>query len=418
MLLRAPRDVKTGAGRGRAGPVVRSRAMNPGPDPLVLLAALMAGGSLVAIIARRLGLPAAAAALVLGAAVGLAGWPRDHAALESALWLPRAFAATWIGMLSGLSLDLRGWRRGGGARAMGIAMPIVFLFGAVAAWTAGFPLTLAAWAGLVMAAGSPLAAGAVCGESRARGPLAMRLQGDAALAFAGAAVIAVPSMGLMAGASLLPVALLAPALGLASGGVILLPLSRTATRDGLLAMAALGCGLILLASARIGSAPLWPVLMSLIAGAVVGSFTPAAARAREAMRDLVVPAAVVWFALEGASLGPGMLARGCLAALLLVTARGCGLLVSAEISGRARRGRGALTAVLASVPTGSWLIGLALIPSLAPPDSPAGTLVMTLLLASSLSEAVGMLAARHALAGAREAIALADDPMAWRAPMR
>src|SRR6185503_5349156 len=139
-LLRAPRDVKTGAGRGRAGPVVRSRAMNPGPDPLVLLAALMAGGSLVAIIARRLGLPAAAAALVLGAAVGLAGWPRDHAALESALWLPRAFAATWIGMLSGLSLDLRGWRRGGGARAMGIAMPIVFLFGAVAAWTAGFPL--------------------------------------------------------------------------------------------------------------------------------------------------------------------------------------------------------------------------------------------------------------------------------------
>ncbi len=419
MLLPAPRDVKSGAGRGHAGLMVRSRAMNPGPDPLVFLAALMAGGCLVAIVARRIGLPAGASALVVGVAVGLAGWPRDHAAVESALWLPRAFAATWIGMLSGLSLDLRGWLRGGGARAMGVAIPIVFVSCAGAAWTAGFPWMLAAWLGLVMLAGSPLAAGAVCAESRARGLLATRLQGDAALSFAATVVIAAASMGLMYGVFPLPGALTALALGLACGGVILLPLSRTATRGGLLAIAALGCGLVLLAAAQIGTALLWPVPASLVAGAVVGSFTPAGARAREAMRDLAVPAAVVWFALEGASLTPVLLAQRSLAALLLVSARACGLLVAAGVSGEARRGRGGMTAIFAASSSGAWLIFTALTASISFSGNPAlQNLEVTLLLATLISESMGMLAARHALAGAREAIALADDPMAWRAPMR
>ncbi|MGH9869902.1 MAG: hypothetical protein ACREAA_17285 [Candidatus Polarisedimenticolia bacterium] len=384
--------------------MVWSPAMDGPLEAVFGLGVLGAAAAIGALAANAIRIPPAVGALASGIAVARLLPISLH---PESVWPVQAFACAWLCLILGMELDLRAIGRAASrsSLAAGLAHAAsVFVLGAAAAWGAGLPPATAGVAGLCLLAGSPLATIAVTATSSARGALTRRLHSMSAVTFAAALAAAA-----LAGGKVWWQPWAGLTLGCVCGAVLLIPLSRTVTRGGHHLVAALGCLLIVLVSTWLGGGMAWVALLSLGAGLVVGHLTDAG-DARLAMRDVSLPAVLFWFALSGARLDPATLIAGALGGVLMTGARAGAAFLWFKGS---RGGPDSWLRPMAALPTSAGIVAAAVA------GSADGDLMMAILLvATAMTEVLGMAAARTVLAAAREAVPLSDEPDAWRASMR
>lgn len=368
---------------------------------LLHAAILLAAGAAGAMAARALRLPIVAGAMVaplIGLPAGLpAGAPLTAllcfclgASIDPATLLRRGPA------LLGLSA---------------LAVPAVTLLACAAGRLAGLPWQAALMLGAAMAAASPVPLVAVLAGERARGRVTQGALAGAPISIVAASILAF--VFAHDGRLLLPIpALLA---GCLAGGVILVPLSRLTRRGGIVSAVLLGAILLVAGAATSGGGDAGLAVGSIAAGFVAVNFIPSRVLVREALRDLVVPASVVWAAWAVARPSPGELIEALPAALLLTAARFAGLTAAAAI----RDGRKGWLQAATLLPASPLLVLLPLVtPALLSAD-PAAAGVMSLAAAATLLSAIaGMPLAALALRRAGEAAGEETDPDAWRAAMR
>lgn len=377
-------------------------------DPIVWAGFVMAAGLAGAAIARSLRGPAASGALVAGL---LFCWalPGDSIRTEESLDLLQQLGVIMLGFLAGAELDPGGLMRRGrrlAARALAQGVGVALM-----AWLAGLAWGLdmraAVALGAAAAAASPIAMVGVASEARARGAFTQELLALSSISLLAATAVVSLACAPLGGARDLAFGLLAaPTCGL----LMLMPLSRMASRGAILTCAGLGFILIAGVSGACSSGSMLPIL-SVVAGFVACGFIPNRALVLEALRDMAFPCVIGLFAISGCVNQPSAL----VAAPLLVAARGVALLaVEAMATGASPQ---SVRAALAQLPmaglgaSGPAAILIASGPSLA-------VVGFALTSASALSHVIGMTATRWALRRSGEA-ALADrDPDAWRAAMR
>jgi len=382
-------------------------------NPILEAAVLIGAGTAGAMAARAARLPAAAGSL---AAAGLfvQGWRLlKPDAVRADLSFVLLILLAFLGLLAGASVDIhrllrdrRGIPVDFAARAAAVAVSV---------WLIGLGLGLDGRSAIILAAAamalSPAAVAAVTGEMRARGDLTQDLLAAAPasllLSVVATALIVTPPRVWLLLASLVPA-------GAACGLVILIPLSRMATRGAVLAGAGMGAVLLAGVATRVGAPGASVMLMSILAGSMAGSLIPNRAIVRDALGDLGTPCAIALFALAAPVLMPPRAAALLPAALLVVGGRLAGLLLPGILAGR---GAAAIAGAAARLPMAGMLAASVL--AMAPAGSPIGDerLPGVLLLAGFLSEAAGMAGTRWALAASGEAPAR-DHPDAWRAAMR
>lgn len=378
-------------------------------DPIVWAGFVMAAGLAGAAIARSLHGPAASGALVAGL---LFCWalPGDFIRTEESLGVLRELGVIMLAFLAGAELDPGGLMRRGrrfAARALAQGVGVALM-----AWLAGLALGLdmrAAFAlGAATAAASPIAMVAVTSEARARGAFTQELLSLSSISLLATTAVVSLACAPRGGARDLAFGLLAaPTCGL----LMLMPLSRMASRGAILTCAGLGFILISGVSGSSHSSGSMLPILSILAGFVACGFIPNRAPVLEALRDMAFPCVIGLFAISGFVNQPSAL----VAAPLLVAARGAALLaVEAMATGASPQ---SMRAALAQLPmAGLGASGPAAILIASGPSLAAAGFALTA--ASALSHAIGMTATRWALRRSGEA-ALADrDPDAWRAAMR
>lgn len=372
-------------------------------EPVLWAGLVMLAGALGAMAARAVRLPAASGALGSGLILAAAGRAGGWAAPWPDLGIYRLVLTVFLCFLLGTEMDL--------TRLARMARPLVSLSIAQAAAVLAFVCAACLWLGMgwndsfLISAGavaaSPAALVAVSSEARARGDFTQRLY-------------ALTSLGLLIGIILFD--LVAPmelvrlaeslVLGAVCGAVIMIPLSRMATRGAIVTCA--GAGMLLLsAAARGGSRPGSAALMSVVAGFVAGNLLPNRDLIRDALREVTLPAAVSLFAIAGSMLPDEPIVGILVSSILVVAARGAGLFMAGALVRGPAEG---LTQAAALLP-------MAGVTAMVVTSSRYGVAI-TLIVAGLLSEAVGMSGIRWGLVRSGEGAALSEDPDAWRAPMR
>ncbi len=373
-------------------------------------------GGAAALIPRRAGVPAAAAALVAGAAIHQAlvwsGLIRIVPIADEGVALVASCAAALLGMMIGAECEIAFLARAGRSVALGAlvqavcATALVFCAGVFA----GFHLADALTLGLAAIAVSPVAVAGVVAQERGRGVLSRRAFAIAPLSLllAQAGLIAAGGTGdggPFRAAVVLGGTLLA---GVAGGLVVLIPASRLGTRGAM--VACLGATACLWSWIALHGAPgrHHLLVMAVTCGLVVGNLAATRALLRETLRDLAVPCAVVIFAIEGATLPAPPIALITFGAVAVAAARWIALVISCSL---VRGGAGPLREAAMLTPMAAMI---AAVPAL--PGEGTG-LAATVMGAALLTQIAGMPAAARALRRAGESAADPEAPEAWRAPM-
>ncbi len=372
------------------------------------LAILMTVGSLLALASRRLGVPSATGALAGGFAAAAAARGAgldvlsDHSVILSLL-------VAYVSFLLGTELDLR--RLVDSSRSMLgtllaqmlIVIPLVFGVGLALGMDPVSSLVL----GSAAAAASPTSLIAVTAETRARGDRTQRLLALAPLSLVSALLAFSATLSSIGPALSLLAAIL---IGGFCGLVILMPLSRMVSRGAIIACLAGGAVLLSLTSAIVVPHPAVLVTASALAGFLSGNLTPNREEIHGALRDSSLPCFISLFVLLGSMAVRWDLPAVWLGAVLVVLARGAGLMLAGLAARRSTEG---LIEGLALLPMGGLLASVSLRSTPTPP-----WIIDTLLTAGLLSQATGMILTRWALLRSGEAVSPAEDPEAWRASMR
>src|SRR5581483_9041055 len=344
--------------RATAGAPLEARAT-------LALGVLLVAGWAAGAGAARAGVPGVSASVAVGFALGPAwlGLVRREE-IDALRWLGDAALAV-LGLAAGAALARETRRADRVALARFAAGAAALPFAAVAAVTLalgrwlpvtvhqppGDTLLVALTLGAAAAVSSPAVTIAVRDALGAHGPTARTLLGvtvvkDAAL------VAVLPGLLLLARPLASPGALSARAAGQALVGVALALAAGAAVgmlaglgaarlrRDGALVVAAAAGAIAGLA--RLGP-PLKPVLGALVAGWAAARFVPGAGeRLRAALRGAGPPASIAAFALVGATVHGGALARLWPWALLLAAVRAVALRYGTRWAGRDARVSGDL----------------------------------------------------------------------------
>ncbi len=306
-------------------------------NPILQTAALIGAGTVGAMAARSIRLPAAAGSLIAAAAFV---WGRHLVSPDAGrpdLTFLLLMLLAFMGLLAGACVDLNHLVRNHRGIVTGFVSRAVLVFGTV--WLTGIGLGLdsrsAAILGAAATALSPAAVIAVTTQVRSRGDLTQDLLATAPSSL----MLALLSVLLLAAPSRAPILLGGILIaGVLAGLVIVVPLSRMARRGSILAASGGAAALLAGVSTHLGASTGSVMLASALAGFMAGNLIPNRAIVRDALSDAGTPAAIVLFALGASIVAVPEPATLITASVLVVGARLAGLLLPGILTGRGAAG--------------------------------------------------------------------------------